>query len=89
MSHGFDQLLTFGQIAKCDRFDPARFGKLSIVQDQRGAIGLEMFRRQIQQRFTGRGSDLVQSRRHLRRRLAAESAHVEGRQLRVRHDQFD
>ena len=89
MGHGLDQLLTFGQFAKCDRLGAAGLGNFSIAQDQRRAIRLEMIRRQIQQRFTGGGADLVQSRRHLRRRLAAESAHVEGRQLRVRHDHFD
>ncbi len=60
---------------------------LSLGDGERGAVGYEEFRGQVEQRFARFRRNFVELGGHVRRRPAAERSRIERSQFGVRHDQ--
>jgi hypothetical protein len=66
-----------------------RLHDLAALDFQRGRVDAPLRARQLLQQLARDGRGLPQLRRHVRRRAAAERAHVEGREVGVAHDEAD
>ena len=74
---------------RLDAVERLRVGNRAAVCDERGAVGIPLLGREVEQKLARGGPGLAQLRSHVGRGAAAEGAHVVRGERGVAHDQAD